>query len=209
MVIKDLMRCHLITPFSRAANFEPLHAMLTTQGVYTWMLIGRKGENLPQKEPLTVSTYLDIPDGEDIGLLLLNKFIQQGTFINDDRYGFFADDDYYPPGLIQEVSKHGEPIIITSMLRGDKASKHPCTPLPACRENLSYAKVGMEQAFFRGDVLNWLRDTIKGDEPNELMLLRATDKYATTFRPDLEVWFNWFESGRWSNADSKLPAAQS
>lgn len=209
------MKVNVITPFSRSENFAALRDMLLAQGAASWTLLQMESERGPEfntDDYLNViggdgwlsCRYLDVPPKTEFhpGMTMVNTFIQRGDFNPDERYTFFPDDNWYPPGLIERVSQCDEPMVVTSMKRGDHqpdgVSKHPAWGLVAAEWNMSFGHVGLEQAFFRGDVLNEMATwDIDIRVPNEYLLISASKKFETKYIPDLFVWFNWFEEGRW------------
>ena len=195
-------KVHVVTPFSRQENCEKLYAMLSNQEIDSWILLRKEGEPDLDTQSGWASQYiLDVPDGGDIGMKLVNRYIQQGNFAPDDYYYFLMDDDWLPPGLVKEIRKHDENVVITSLNRGDNAKKHPSHRLVAARENLKYGEVALEQAWFKGRALNMLaKDITDLDTFNEQLVINAANHYPTAFRPDLEAWFNYLEEGRWGKS---------
>jgi hypothetical protein len=195
-----LKRVHIITPLGRPNFFNELRAMLFAQGVCSWILLGREGkETLPPADGFVVPTFIDVPEGIHPGMALVNRFVQQQTFVPGDYYAFHPDDDWYPRGLVTDIALCDAPLVVVSMPRGhNPVNKYGCSKLVAAPENFKLCHFGFEQVFARGDVMNELRQTVKLEEYNELMMLRAGEKHPPLFRPDLEVLFNWLEPGLWN-----------
>lgn len=192
------MRVNIVTPFSRWENFDAMRSMLQGQGIERWHILGKTGEKLPALDAIVWPTHFDVPEG-DAGLLLVNEFVRDYPLIPNERYCFLMDDDWYPPGFIEEVAKHDDPLMVCSMKRGDRAvGKHPCWALFAYPDNLHYGHVGFEQGMFTGEVLNSMKATVVPNAPNEDLIINAAQNWKTKFLPNLFLYFNFMEEGRWN-----------
>lgn len=197
------MRLHIITPFSRWQNFDALCAMLKAQGVASWTLLFKHEEKSQSVVSDWIRTkHLHVPQHRDMGLVLVNAYVQQTKFDSNDYYAFLMDDDFYPPDFVKELSlTHADAaLVITGMARGHNAvSPHPTWSLLAGPEHLHYGHVGLEQAFFKGSTLEAIKPEVKDIQKiNEEIVLNSARIGATLFLPNLQVWFNWFEEGRWN-----------
>ncbi len=197
------MRLHIITPFSRWQNFDALSHMLKAQGVTSWTLLFKHEEKSQSVVSDRIKTkHLHVPQYRDMGVMLINTYVQQTAFEPDDYYAFLCDDDWYPDEFLANLAKaHADaPLVITSMNRGHNAvSAHPCWGLVAAPENLHYGHVALVQAFFRGSSLNAIKPEVKDHQMiNEKLVLDAAQLGGTLFLPTLHVFFNWFEEGRWN-----------
>lgn len=197
------MRLHVVTPFSRWQNFDALCAMLKAQGVASWTLLFKHEEKSQSVVSDWIRTkHLHVPQYRDMGVMLINTYVQQTNFEPDDYYAVLCDDDWYPDEFVANLSKaHADaPLVITSMNRGhNPVSAHPTWGLLAAPENLHYGHVALEQAFFRGSSLNAIKPEVKDHQMiNEKLVLDAAKLGGTLFLPMLHVFFNWFEEGRWN-----------
>jgi hypothetical protein len=176
--------------------------MLKEQCVSEWILLNRVSEGPLTPTPFRRQVFLELENpGQDIGMALLNQYVMNGGFNADERYCCLCDDDWYPPGFVAALSRFDEPLVVVSMRRGDHLppkALHPEWNLIAAPQNLHYGHVGFEQFCFRGDVLNAIAEHQWAlTRPNEDIGINAAARFKTVFAPELEVWFNWFEEGRW------------
>jgi len=123
---------------------------------------------------------------------------EPGSYIH-----MLADDDLIPADFYYNFL-NGErgPVTITSMYRGQNTvGFHENTPLIAQPENMVCGKIGMEQFIFEEDFAkSCIRfDTRDGFEDGKMGERLALEfPKSVVYRPDLAVYFNAMEVGRWN-----------
>lgn len=201
---------HVITPFARTANHKKLGAMLQNQGVASWILLLHPGQaiDLERWSGWCRTVTLDIPKTDCVAATLCNRFLLDYDFRDDQWYCFLCDDDWIPAGFFSGLAKKIVPkdkLAIVGMLRGNSIPTnpgHPTWPLIPSPDSLRYGFVGFEQGIFEGGALRDYRSNhaIGLADPNELVLITMAKERGAAFIPDLNVWFNYLEPGRWDEA---------
>lgn len=211
------MKYEIIMPVSRWDQYSKIIQMLKDHGVTHWhVLIGEKeavgGTDPKDWGDFVTCNRFPIPDRIHPGLWLINSFMQVAKFDSDTWYQVLCDDDWLPLDFEKCLPEDDTELVIVSMKRGDGAVaglKHPTWPLIAAPESLHYGYCGMEQGIFKGSALT--KVIAQGINPmacNEDVLFRAAKMVKTVYRPDVHVWFNYLEPGRWrkdENPGSNLP----
>lgn len=206
-------RFHVVTPFSRSENFEPLANMLYREGAASWTLLLTAGETVGVKElpPSAAMDWLHVCEvkavrnpGIHIAISLVFEYIRTGDVVGSDRYVFLPDDDWLEPGFFEKIDSYTEPLIMVGMLRGQHTPTnpgHPTWPLIPARSSLSYGFTAFEQGIFSGQLLRDLRGSaewmLQTNQPNEALLFHAARNNDTAYVPDVNIWFNYLEPGRW------------
>lgn len=198
---------HVLTPLNRYENLRGLIQMLEPMKV-EWELITDKST------PFRVSfdqpwihhhVYEDPPGGEFWRRcnMALNWYLDSNELVDDHRYCFLNDDDGYEPDFFNKIDLAGGEVVVTAMKRGNQIPKgvHPdrahdtFTLLPS-PENCKPGKIGVEQMIVSGRILKKCRLPmhIMGDG---MMLEHIAVHNPIVCVPEAEVWFNYFEPGRW------------
>lgn len=206
------MNYHIVTPFSRWQNFKLLAAMLQKEGVASWNLILGDNEQydsdlvstVTNKEWLKIHYRKAVPPQLNQGLHLVNEFMADYDFVDQDRYLFLPDDDWLEPGFFSKITDTESEVVVVSMKRGDvvpEGSRNPCWNLIAGRDALRYGLTGFEQGIFRGSVLNNIRRRgFNLGMLNEDHLFTACHEHTAAFFPEVFILFNYLEPGRWKDA---------
>lgn len=204
---------HIITPMNRLEHFFRLQLMLEDQGINTWHLLFHPDElkDLDYDTDTIRSGWLqihavDVKLGNCPGLHLVNQFISKGGFLAEDYYQILCDDDWLEPEYVKKLKGHDTcPLIIVGMKRGEPSDFigiHPTWNLIADPNSLRYGCMGVEQGVFKGWLLNQLAtEGIALDAPNEDFLFKAAKMFPTEYLPDVNVWFNYLEPGRWKKPE--------
>ena len=201
---------HVITPFSRPQNARVLLGHLARQGVaVTWHPIV-SSVPFPASclrewvKPLQV----DVPRKMDPFAWKLKMFIASGRIVDGERYGVLCDDDMYEDGLLSAVERMSAPVVVVSMLRGDRVSQrtdggycHPIDELVAEPENMRVCGAGLQQCFLMGEVLREMEiDPWRAPFCDGLAGAQLGRRFKDVIRydPGLHVLFNRLEPGRWA-----------
>lgn len=198
---------HVVTPLARFENLTDLVKMLYVHQVQWHPIIDletpfRLQFDQPWIHPVACPTV-----GKTFYArcnMAMNWFLSYVPMQPDHRYCFLNDDDAYEPGFFDKVSAHTGDLVICSMVRGNNTPPgvtpehaHGTSPLIACPGNVGPGKIGLEQAITVGSVLWQYRFplTIMGD--GEMITKMAAD-HPPEFAPEANVWFNYYEKGRWN-----------
>jgi len=143
----------------------------------------------------------------------INWFIENKIDNDDEYYCVLNDDDGYEDDFFEKlkmlvIMKNNEnksnDLIITSMLRGDNTPsdaipirRHPTHTLYAHPSYMQVGGVGLEQFFAKGKVLKKHRVPLTSGGDGEL-ITELVNTYGALYIPEIYVWFNYFEPGRWN-----------
>lgn len=203
---------HILTPLKRVQNLRSLIGMLQYQEGIVWHILmdwdmGFRIE-FPQR---WIHTYYVQQHHEKFWErcnFAINWFLDNHTIFTEDYYCILNDDDGYPPNFFTQLRKADGDVLITSMKRGDATPAgvqperaHGFDTLIAKEEHMKPGYVGVEQIFMKGKVIKDVRLplTIAGDGE---MIQWVCQHHKPTFVPDLFVWFNYLEPGRWTPTSS-------
>ena len=142
----------------------------------------------------------------------INWFIENKIDSDDEYYCVLNDDDGYEDDFFEKLkmtvfmsdseNKFND-LIITSMMRGNNVPidaipirQHPTYTLYAHPKNMQVGSVGLEQFFAKGKVLKKHRVPLTSGGDGEL-ITELVNTYGALYQPDIYVWFNYFEPGRW------------
>ena len=201
---------HVITPFSRPQNARLLVDHLARQRVaVTWHPVA-SSVPFPVEclrawvKPMQV----DVPEGADPFCYKLRAFVERGEIVDGERYGVLCDDDMYGDGVLWAVGRMSEPVVVVSMLRGDRVPEradggfcHPTDELVAGPENMRVCGAGLQQCFMTGAVLREVEiDPWRAPFCDGLAVAQLGRQFKDVIRyaPGLHVLFNRLEPGRWA-----------
>lgn len=197
------MTLNVITPLGRPERYSEMGAMLFNQGIKNWILLLDDHQKLVLPDfdgRAHFQTYARSPWGSP-GVVLCNMAMRQYPFADNEWYLWLCDDDWLPEDFVIRVKKaEAKDLIICSMLRGHHStSNHPCWPLIAKPGPLGYGGIGFEQGIMRGGMIKHYRkhQAIDSLELNEKHLIAMVALYQTVYLPEVAVYFNWIEPGRW------------
>lgn len=204
---------HVITPMVRIENLPALAAMLEPHKVI-WHVLTDEGSPPADPQGHAWIHPLVVPNTEvkfyERCNHAINWFLENTPLVDADRYCILNDDDAYEPGFFEKIDKHAGDVIIASMERGDRTpsnvgvdrahstSKHWAKP-----ENMKPGHVGVEQAIISGRIIKAVRIPldIVGDG---MMIEQLVKAHAATYSPEANVWFNYYEPGRWDHNQAVL-----
>ncbi len=201
------MTYHVLTPFSRTWNLIELGNILKSQGVL-WHLLSVEGEaRMPDLGDWIIQHFMPPPPKDFfIGHWLVNKFLDAGGVIDDDRYLVLTDDDATEDGFFRKLDQYDDDILIVSMQRSNAPTGIdpgcPFGTLIACPENMRVAHVGFEQLVVKGKVLKEYRcESVYHADGLLLEKMWADRMERFKFVPDARVYFNRLPPGyhgRWN-----------
>lgn len=140
----------------------------------------------------------------------INDFIEDGDIVDNDLYGFCGDDDMYEPNFATELKKSKADIVFISRYAGDKIPNDgaPHFLMPLITKNIYDVypgHIGLGQFFLRGNLLKKLKfriDTGWGDGLFAQLLMLQNK--SIEFRPDIFLFINYFQVGRYNDKSKML-----
>jgi SAM-dependent methyltransferase len=199
---------HVITPMARLENLPKLAGMLEPHRI-TWHVLIDEGTPLPDVGGRPWIDLVVVPNHEvafyERCNHAINWFLDHSELIDGDRYCVLNDDDAYEPDFFEKVEKLDGDLIIVSMERGDRIPPnvspdraHGTSKIWARPENMAPGRVGVEQVVVSGRVLRTARLPlhVQGDG---IMIEQLVKANVATYAPEANVWFNYFEPGRWDS----------
>jgi len=205
------IKFNVITPLARFENVNPLKEMLENQNVVWHVITDDDAKQTVEFTESWIKHYV-CPNKEFVFWERCNNsinwFIETQKINHDEFYCFLNDDDGYESNFFDKmrsfVEKNFNEVIICSMERGHNIpenlspeKRHPTDKLYAHPNYMRVCHVGVEQIFLTGKVLseNRLPLHVWGDG---MMITEIVKKYPTTYFPELSVYFNYLEQGRWN-----------
>ena len=207
---------HVITPFSRPENARILVDHLARQGVaVTWHpVVSSVPFPADCLREWVTPMQVDVPRKMDAFAWKLKAFIESGRIVDGERYGVLCDDDMYDDGLLAAVGRMTSPVVVVSMLRGDRVPEradggfcHPTDELVAGPENMRVCGAGLQQCFMAGEVLREMEiDPWRAPFCDGLAVAQLGRQFKDVIRyaPGLHVLFNRLEPGRWAVDDEEV-----
>lgn len=205
---------HVITPLARFENVEKLINVLEPKNIQ-WHVLIDQGYSHDNIKYLTDKSWIKVYYCPNDGVVFyercnksINWFIETQQIIDNEMYCILNDDDAYEPEFFTKIKasiqKTGSPIIITSMERGHAIPEsavgcraHPPTKLWGYPENVRENAIGVEQIIIKGELLKKYRipTAPSGDG---MFIVKAVRENGAAFCSEADVWFNYFEPGRWN-----------
>lgn len=145
------------------------------------------------------------PPGMEVQNVKRNYFIEHEPIIDDDYYVAVDDDDMYEDGVLDEIKKMDDDILIISMKRGKNIPanvipdrEYPTSTLVAHPDNVAVGEISNQQSFVKGKVFRkYLYDDQGHCGDGRLAVRRKEAGEQMVFRPDLFALMNFYEPGRW------------
>lgn len=193
------MKIHILTAFSRRRCKKFWEHKISGLNIIWHPIIHRKdikfsGKNI---EPFFVS---ELYRGVDIPYFKYNMYMISGKIINEDRYCFINDDDWVEDNFFNKIKNYNDEVLFVSMKRGYNKPKnsHPVSTINVSQEE-DHKKYGVEQYLPLGKICNQIRfrtDTMKNNDGTMAEYLK--NNFQCKYIPDLYIYFNYLEKGRWN-----------
>lgn len=213
------MKFNVITPMARFNNIARLKAHLEPQGIHWHVIVDDDCGFYVKFEESWISTYV-CPNRLDIFWARCNNsinwFLDTQNIAEDEYWCILNDDDGYEPEFFNKLvdyidyaHEQGQEAraIITAMHRGHQVPPntpiekyHPTSYLPADPSYTRPGSVGVEQLIMRGDLMRQYRLPLANDGDGQWVTKVASENMIM-YTPDVEVWFNYFEPGRWNKEE--------
>jgi hypothetical protein len=204
---------NIITPLARYGNVPDLINHLKPKNIKWHVITDSDSENSFTFNDDWVSHYVCPNEGVEFWVRCnnsINWFISNTDIQDNEYYGILNDDDGYEDLFFEKLryrisqTNLNNDLIICSMLRGhntpvdaEPVRRHPTNTLIACPESMFVGSVGVEQFFVKGEILKKHRLPLTTCGDGEL-ISELVKTYEATYLPDIYVWFNYFEPGRWN-----------
>lgn len=209
---------NVITPLARLENINNLVEMLEKEKIIWHVITDLDLEQQPkfQKEwirhyicPNIQGTFYEKCNNS------INWWIENHKPLNDEMYCILNDDDGYQPNFFEKLrnfvkeldSKNmNRDVIMVSMERGHQIPpvhqtgiqrQHPTAKLWAKPENMRPSGVGVEQIILSGKILQKYKIPLEHDGDGKWITAIVRD-HSPVYAPHINVWFNYFEPGRWN-----------
>jgi len=209
---------NVITPLARLENIPYLIDMLEKEEIQWHVITDLDLEQQPifQQEwihhyicPNIQGTFYEKCNNS------INWWIDTHSPIDSQMYCILNDDDGYQPKFfdklrffIKELDSKNmyRDTIIVSMERGNQIPpveqtgiqrQHPVAKLWATPENMRPSGVGVEQIILSGEILKKFKIPLLHDGDGK-WITEIVQSYPPIFAPHINVWFNYFEPGRWN-----------
>lgn len=196
------MKYHILTPFNREENKDLILENLKNPNVIFHPLID-KPIKFPKKDWIQPFIFTPDPGIRWVVYNAWNKYLASGKLIDDDYYMFISDDDFLEPGFFNKIKDVDTDIILVSMKRGDNVTKSGSTStLVPGRGRMLRSWVATEQLIIKGKIIKNERfiDQHSADGCLISSLWGKFPRKYFTLKPDVYVWFNYLEAGRWNSA---------
>ena len=211
---------NVITPMNRPENIENMVQMLEPKNVQ-WHVVTDLGSKYSYEFNRSWIQHYECPNFEQAEFFekcnnAMNWLLDTMTIHDDQMYCFLNDDDALEPTFFQKVDDVLEKtktqdinvkVIIPSMERGHRTPpqaqeprRHPPDKLVASPDAIKVGGIGLEQILIKGSLLKEKQYRFPlhcwGDG---MFIVRVVQENIdnTIFCPEINVWFNYFEPGRW------------
>lgn len=198
---------HVITPVSRFENIAKLARMLAHQCIQWHLLIDSECPFRLQFDYVWIHTHVIPTEGTEFYARCnscINWFLDHYWLHPTNRYCILNDDDAYEPDFFKKIDEHEGEVVVASMERGhqtpanvEAVRAHGTGKLTAAAENMHPGYVGIEQLIATGKVFSTCRIPLSACGDGE-MLQWVSQNYTVNYAPEANVWFNYYEPGRWN-----------
>lgn len=215
---------NVITPLNRVENIEKMISILEPKNV-NWHVVTDDtfphNDEFKKYEKNWIHHYI-MKNNKHMYFwercnAAMNWLLDTMEINNGEMYCFLNDDDAVEPDYFKKITTNLNhikkdkgidfDIIITSMDRGDAiptdaeaGRRHPPTRLTASVDNLKIGSIGLEQITISGKLLNSKKYKFPLEHAGDGMFILTAIRENTqsvVLMPDVSVWFNYFEPGRW------------
>jgi hypothetical protein len=203
------MKIHVGTQFHREGLLKTLIHNLEPMGI-EWYPVCDSEEikafetnNKPWIHPILCKPLQSPPEH---ACRKLNNFLDGIEIDDNDYYCFLDDDSMYEPGFFDVIRQQTSKIIFCSLSRGDSipvgAHPHPTYPLIIRGLNdVRVYNIGMCQYIIKGEIAKKVRFRNQNNFDDGIFAenLKRLFPHDCHFLPDLFVFGNYFEPGRYNN----------
>lgn len=209
------MNIHVISPFYRKHLVNTLINYLEPMKIEWYPVCDQvdiepfKTITIPWIHPLLCEP-LKLPG--DQSFKKINHFLDTMKVIDDDYYCFMGDDDMYEPNFFNVIRQQTAKIIFFSGSRGNrKPINSPAIQgFRALRifskDDIKLGNINVAQYVIKGEIFKQIR--FKNDHPHDdgTFAIELKERFQHDFiiLPDLFVFINYFEPGRYTNRKFKL-----
>lgn len=206
---------NVITPLARYQNLNKLMDMLEPK-IIKWHIIIDKDSGIKiETEKEWIKHYI-CPNNEKEFFercnFAINWFIDTQEINDNQFYCILNDDDAYEPDFFDKIitaialrNSAEEKVLLCSMERGDNTPieaipirQHPTFKLWAMPNRIGVGMTGIEQIILAGEILKKYRLPLLCDGDGRFIThILSENQYSLV--PEANVWFNYFEPGRWNN----------
>jgi hypothetical protein len=210
------IKYHIITPLARYENLNKLISTLETKNIEWHIITDDDAKFRLQFNQNWIHSYV-CPNRENEFYercnYAINWFLDTFGVVDEDMYCILNDDDSYEPEFFNKISKELETssvtdeykdVLICSMERGNHTPenvvdvrKHPTYKLWATPSSMHVGGVGVEQIILKGKILKNYRLPLTSGGDGEF-IINVLNNHKSFMVPYVNVWFNYFEPGRWS-----------
>jgi hypothetical protein len=203
---------HAVTPFSRWENLDFYMKHFESLDII-WDVITDDPSRIPPQHNVRPYYCSNESKGDDICYRKLNMFLVDAPIVESDRYFFLCDDDWIDTSIIDKLAAMDDDVIFVSMKRGHNfLGGHPTTTLIAS-PSVHVGTIGLEQMFLKGKIMRQVRfrsdhypasdyPSHRQGSPDGHMAEMLMKLYPVRYEPDLYVYFNMLESGRWNKGEA-------
>lgn len=208
------MRFNVITPMVRIHNAPDLIKMLAPQKIQWHVVVDDDNPLKLVFDEDWINVYR-CPNPETTFYARSNFSINWMFENHVDSEGYWCvlnDDDAYEPGFFDKLRKslsddeYKHDVVIVGMERGDATPSdaswehaHGTHRLPAHPDHAKMNHVGVEQMIASGSVMKQYRIPyhLSGDGQ---WVEHIAQRHEVLYLDNLNVWFNYYEPGRWNSA---------
>ena len=212
---KGQSKVHVVTAFSRFHLIDTIVRFYSSMNIIWHPIIfdsEASGVVFPDYkwiEPVIIPAPVDDLNVEagSTGYDKKNAFIQGADIVDNDYYCMLDDDDMVANGVFDEIRDMDDDVVFVSMKRGhhtpDDAipqKRYSTETLIADPENVKVGAVSGQQFICKGRVFKKLYFDESIHYSDGSMAIWLKKNYPISYEPDLFVWFNYFEPGRWDKS---------
>lgn len=211
----------VVCPVARFENIPKIKNVLRHQDVFLHLVSDSdnpKSHEYKPDEPWVEHHICEQGDRKlfwDRSNNALNWFLDNIPINPEDVYCFLNDDDAYEPHYFAKLKNiidrypYDIDVMITSMMRGDVVPEsvvgtnrhHHNNTLVAHPIFMQPMKVGLEQIAVRGKIISLGNYRFpQYDCGDGIFITMITQQNHTLYVPQVFVWFNYFEPGRWKDS---------
>lgn len=204
------MALHIITPFSRPENLQFYIDNLKDKNViwhpifHTDTPVEVKYIDWIEEYNLIYDSNKECPEGVFPNIFKGNEFIKGMQIVENDRYLFMNDDDWFEDNVFEQFKEENDPeddVCFISMKRGYGQQPgyphgHGTFTLMVDLNRVIVGNIGFEQMCVKGRVLKQMQFENHGCFDG-LMAMKLHEQYKVKPLYEVYAMFNYLEPGRW------------